>query len=104
MGGLTAYRQKPPLNFPDFVVERLAPASASLQSSREAVQQDANGEVVGLDYNRITPLLVEAVKAQEKVISELQKANRTLEASNRALEQRVVTIESAVAAAQQPRD
>jgi hypothetical protein len=44
------------------------------------------------------------VKAQEKVISELQKANRTLEASNRALEQRVVTIESAVAAAQRPRD
>jgi hypothetical protein len=63
----------------------------------EAVQREGNGAAVGLDYNRITPLLVEALKAQEKVISELQKANR-------ALEQRVVTIESALDAAQRPRD
>jgi hypothetical protein len=35
--------EAPALNFPDFVVERLAPASASLQSSPEAVQRDANG-------------------------------------------------------------
>ncbi len=53
----------------------------------EAVQRNADGEVVGLDYNRITPLLVEAVKAQEKVI--------------RALEERIHKLESA-AVAQEP--
>jgi endosialidase-like protein len=47
----------------------------------EAVQRDGNGEIVGLDYNRITPLLLEALKAQQKVIESLEQRVRKLEAA-----------------------
>ncbi len=58
-----------------FIAEEVA------QIVPEAVQRNADGEVVGLDYNRITPLLVEAVKAQEKVIRDLEARIRRLESA-----------------------
>jgi hypothetical protein len=46
----------------------------------DAVTRDANGEIVGLDYNRITPLLVEAVKTQQNTIRDLEERLEKLEA------------------------
>jgi hypothetical protein len=38
----------------------------------EAVERDENGQAVGLDYNRITPLLVESVKSLHRENEELR--------------------------------
>lgn len=57
-----------------FIAEEVA------QVLPEAVQRDADGNAVGLDYNRITPLLVEALKQQQKVIRGLEERIEKLEA------------------------
>jgi hypothetical protein len=44
----------------------------------EAVARDERGAPVGIDYARLTALLVEAVKAQQGQIDDLKRAIRTM--------------------------
>jgi hypothetical protein len=39
----------------------------------EAVAFDDNGAAIGVDYNRLTALLVEAVKSQQEQIADLRR-------------------------------
>jgi len=53
----------------------------------EIVQYEVNGvDAIGMDYSKMTPLLVEAVNA-------LQERNRVLEESNLALDDRIESLE-----------
>ncbi len=53
----------------------------------EIVQYEENGiDAEGLDYSKLTPLLVEAVKALKKENDELQEQNNRLESRLSALE------------------
>jgi hypothetical protein len=62
----------------------------------EAVEYEANGtDTKGLDYNKVTPLLVEAIKAQQQKIAELQQENARLQAQNAAQERRLTALEGA---------
>lgn len=42
-------------------------------------EKDGSGYVSGMDYSKVTPLLVEAIKAQQEVIEELKKRLEKLE-------------------------
>ena len=67
----------------------------------EIAPKNTNGEVDGVDYGRLTPYLVEAIKAQQLQIEALQKTNESLKISqtneNKDLKKRVEELESQVA-------
>ena len=61
----------------------------------EAVQQGSDG-AYSVDYGRLTPLLVEAIKEQQRVIGEKSDKIETLERRLAALENIVLQIENSV--------
>jgi len=68
----------------------------------EAVEYEGNGkDIAGLDYNKVTPLLVEAIKAQQQRIEELEQRNSRLEARNAEQEARLATLEKMLKAMMQ---
>ena len=52
----------------------------------ELVTRTADGKATGLDYGRVVPVAVEAIKAQQKRIEGLEARNAELEARLRAIE------------------
>jgi hypothetical protein len=52
----------------------------------ELVTRTAEGKATGLDYGRVVPVAVEAIKAQQKRIEGLEARNAELEARLRAIE------------------
>jgi hypothetical protein len=52
----------------------------------ELVTRTADGKATGLDYGRVVPVAVEAIKAQQKRIEGLEARNADLEARLRAIE------------------
>ena len=49
----------------------------------EVVEYEANGrDAKGLDYNKLTPMVVEAIKEQQQTIEKLQQENAKLKARN----------------------
>jgi hypothetical protein len=72
----------------------------------EIVRYEENGvDATGMDYSRLTPLLVEAVKALKTEVNEMQRRNSekdgvidTLKQQNDKLEDRLTALESSIAA------
>ena len=63
----------------------------------EVVEYEANGrDAKGLDYNRLTPVVVEAIKEQQETIDQLQQENKKLKARNADTEARLANIETTV--------
>lgn len=63
----------------------------------DAVTKPNNEEDVwGVDYGKITPLIVKAVQDQEEMISALKEENRLLKASNEDLQKRLERVEQLV--------
>jgi hypothetical protein len=73
-----------------FIAEEVAPVLP------EAVEYEANGDTRGLDYGKLSPLLVEAVKAQERVIAELRQEKARLQERVERQEARLAAIERAL--------
>jgi hypothetical protein len=68
----------------------------------EAVEYAGNGkDITGLDYNKVTPLLVEAIKAQQQKIQELEQRNSRLEAHTAEQEARLAALEKMLKAMMQ---
>lgn len=57
----------------------------------ELVMRTAEGKATGLDYGRVVPVAVEAIKAQQKRIEGLEARNAELEARLRAIEAAIGT-------------
>jgi hypothetical protein len=55
----------------------------------ELVTRTADGKATGLDYGRVVPVAVEAIKAQQKRIEGLEARNAELEARLRAIEEAI---------------
>jgi hypothetical protein len=63
----------------------------------EVVEYEANGrDAKGLDYNRLTPVVVEAIKEQQQTIEKLQQENNKLKARNVDTEARLANVETTV--------
>ena len=63
----------------------------------EAVEYEKNGkDTKGLDYSKVTPMLVEAIKAQQQKIEDLQRENARLQIRNGEQEARLTTLEGLV--------
>ncbi len=65
----------------------------------EAVEYETNGrDAKGLDYNKLMPVLVEAIKTQQQKIEEFQQQNAKLEMRNAEQEKRLAALEAMVKA------
>jgi hypothetical protein len=65
----------------------------------EAVEYDADGKTTrGLDYSKVTPLLVEAIKAQQQEIEGLRRENAGLRTRTARQEARLTALEGIVKA------
>ncbi len=63
----------------------------------EIVQYEANGiDAIGMDYSKMSPLLVEAVNALREKVNAQREENDKLRAANAALELRLLQLEAAV--------
>jgi hypothetical protein len=82
--------QRPSIGFIAEEVARVLP---------EAVEFEKNGiDAKGLDYSKLTPLLVEAIKAQQKKLEELQQENARLQIRNAEQEARFNRLEGLLTA------
>jgi hypothetical protein len=59
-----------------FIAEKVAEVLPEIV----AFEKDGSGFVSGMDYSKVTPLLVEAIKAQQKMIEELMEGLRKAQA------------------------
>ena len=60
----------------------------------EVVSYEENGvDAIGMDYSKVAPLLVEAVKQQQAHIDDLQHANAELREQLASLTQRMTALE-----------
>jgi hypothetical protein len=63
----------------------------------EAVEYEKTGkETTGLDYSKVTPVLVEAIKTQQQEIEELRRENARLQLLNAGHEARLSSLEDIV--------
>ena len=74
-----------------FIAEEVA------QVLPEAVEFEKNGkDAKGIDYNKLTPLLVEAIKSQQKTLEELRQENARLQLRNAEQEARFNRLEQMI--------
>jgi chaperonin cofactor prefoldin len=66
----------------------------AVSGSKDAI--DENGKMVpqGVDYGKLTPILVKAIQEQDEVINNLKKDKERLELSLKDIQERLLKLEN----------
>jgi hypothetical protein len=65
----------------------------AVSGSKDAVDENGKMKIQGVDYGRITPVLVKAIQEQDKKINQLKKEKEALEKTLLMIQRRLLKLE-----------